>query len=433
MRIKVPILTLMQTTKKKVTSPISNLERFRSSSADNNQNKINNNINKNNNKNNNNNNNNSTAVNLFGTYLNSNPKEKSQPPPIPKPKPKPEPEPEQKTEPKAQLNTETIAKPKTLSSRTKSDDESYGLSVDEMMNPVMSSQSERTLIPLKRKAPPPPAGRLSGKIEFISGEMGSGRGNDQIGTLVLLPSRIGHGWIYAKSGMYQVKLEETSHWGPDDDKNEKANSKGKGKDTKNKRVKEGGACLFDSDDGKFGRNIRGINRLSEQALLACLNEERTATLYNALYYITQTKFDDHNSLQNEFVNFDKYEVADLVDRSEHAVNAFVNSEGGTIFIGIDKEKDIKGVKLSKVELDNFRERLEGRVTQFQPQSQNLVSKLNIGFVPVVQADGTFIDNLVVIKISIEGPHLNSKGEPIVFRTAQGELWMKKIGYIVKSV
>ncbi|ETO24281.1 hypothetical protein RFI_12876 [Reticulomyxa filosa] len=283
---------------------------------------------------------------------------------------------------------------------------SYGLSVTDMMNPAASSQSERTLIPIKTK-PPPPKERYSGKygknIELISGEIGSGRCTDQVGTLVLLPSRLGNGWIYAKSGMYQLTIDEKL------DREEKQESTNplirNRQDKKNgQKIKEGSPCLFDSNDGKFAKNIRPINRVLEETLAECLNEDKTMTLYDASYFVFETKFDDKsNSLQNELMAFDKYEVSDLVERSEHAINAFVNGDGGTIFIGIDKEKNIKGVKLTKVEVDNFKERLEGRVAQFQPQTQNLGSKLVIGFIPVVQLDGTFLENLVIIKITIPGP------------------------------
>ncbi|ETO12811.1 hypothetical protein RFI_24566 [Reticulomyxa filosa] len=183
----------------------------------------------------------------------------------------------------------------------------YGLSVEEMINPTVSMQRSRTLVPLARKSPPAPTTKYKGKygkkIEFVSGEFGSGRSNDQVGTLALLPSRLGNGWIYCKLGMYQVTLEESARWNVED---EKETLHGKGK------LKEGGPCLFDSNDGKFAVNVRPINRLLDEMLIQCMNAERTMTLYNASFYVLQTQFDDQNRpLQNELISFDKFELSEF--------------------------------------------------------------------------------------------------------------------------
>ena len=88
--------------------------------------------------------------------------------------------------------------------------------------------------------------------------------------------------------------------------------------------------------------------------------------------------------------------------SEATLNAFVNTQGGTLYIGIGKDYVVKGVKLSKSELDNIQRKLEAQVAGFTPKA-DLVSKLSIGFIPVVRTDGTFVDNTNVIRCTLPQP------------------------------
>ena len=92
----------------------------------------------------------------------------------------------------------------------------------------------------------------------------------------------------------------------------------------------------------------------------------------------------------------------ILNVSEATLNAFVNTQGGTLYIGIGKDYVVKGVKLSKNEVDNIQKKLESQVASFTPKA-DLVSKLSIGFIPVVRDDGTFVDNTTVIRCTLPGP------------------------------
>eukprot|EP01105_Mastigella_eilhardi_P024126 TRINITY_DN6226_c0_g1_i1.p1 TRINITY_DN6226_c0_g1~~TRINITY_DN6226_c0_g1_i1.p1 ORF type:complete len:727 (-),score=155.98 TRINITY_DN6226_c0_g1_i1:73-2187(-) len=96
------------------------------------------------------------------------------------------------------------------------------------------------------------------------------------------------------------------------------------------------------------------------------------------------------------------------------INAFLNSEGGTIYFGVENDGCVSGVSLDRAERDACRLKLDNSLLVFQPQVDP--DMWSMRFVPVVPPTGVQpVPDLFVIEITVR----RGKG-PIYFTNSQGK-------------
>ena len=84
--------------------------------------------------------------------------------------------------------------------------------------------------------------------------------------------------------------------------------------------------------------------------------------------------------------------------------AFLNSEGGRIYIGIDEEKQVFGIQLNNKQKDIVNGILYNILKDLQPSVRN--AEIKIYFIPIKNNNDEFIENLYVIKIIVPQGNVN---------------------------
>ena len=84
--------------------------------------------------------------------------------------------------------------------------------------------------------------------------------------------------------------------------------------------------------------------------------------------------------------------------------AFLNSEGGRIYIGIDEEKQVFGIQLNNKQKDIVNGILYNILKDLQPSVRN--AEIKIYFIPIKNNNDEFIENLYVIKIIVPQGNIN---------------------------
>ena len=112
-----------------------------------------------------------------------------------------------------------------------------------------------------------------------------------------------------------------------------------------------------------------------------------------------------NHVKNAKTNKDEY----ILEESNKKILisiicAFLNSEGGRIYIGINKEKQVFGIQLNNKQKDIVNGILYNMLRDLQPSVRN--SEIKIYFIPIKNNNGEFIENLYVIKIIVPQGNIN---------------------------
>ncbi|KAG8143247.1 hypothetical protein E2320_000507 [Naja naja] len=104
--------------------------------------------------------------------------------------------------------------------------------------------------------------------------------------------------------------------------------------------------------------------------------------------------------------------------------AFLNSEGGSLFVGVEDNGLVRGVKCDHKEEDRIRLLTDSLLKTFKPQV--FPTAYTLSFVPVVKAEDTGIF-LKVIRLSVHPPKPHA--EPLLYETDQGEVYLRRDGSI----
>lgn len=109
--------------------------------------------------------------------------------------------------------------------------------------------------------------------------------------------------------------------------------------------------------------------------------------------------------------------SEIVDFAKENINAFVNSEGGTLYIGIEDNGQVSGVSLNREERDDIQRRISQTIKNFYPPLE--ASAYKIDLLPIYSNTRETLFEKFVIKIKV------TQGQEAVY-------WMsanKTIAYI----
>ncbi|KAM6428756.1 schlafen-like protein 1 [Liasis olivaceus] len=106
------------------------------------------------------------------------------------------------------------------------------------------------------------------------------------------------------------------------------------------------------------------------------------------------------------------------------VCAFLNSEGGSLFVGVEDNGLVRGVKCNHKEEDRIRLLTDSLLKGFKPQV--FPTAYTLSFIPVIKAEDTGIF-LKVIRLSVHPPKLHA--EPLLYETDQGEVYLRRDGSV----
>ncbi|XP_057559469.1 schlafen-like protein 1 [Hippopotamus amphibius kiboko] len=106
------------------------------------------------------------------------------------------------------------------------------------------------------------------------------------------------------------------------------------------------------------------------------------------------------------------------------VCAFLNSEGGSLLVGVEDSGLVQGIRCSHHDEDRVRLLVDSILQGFKPQVFPDAYKLT--FIPVVSASATNTP-LKVIRLSVHAP--KAQAEPQLYETDQGEVFLRRDGSI----
>ncbi|NXG33083.1 SLNL1 protein, partial [Dromaius novaehollandiae] len=120
----------------------------------------------------------------------------------------------------------------------------------------------------------------------------------------------------------------------------------------------------------------------------------------------------------------EYLMGTLKHHIRKYVCAFLNSEGGSLFVGVEDTGFVHGVHCGHREEDRIRLLVDSILKGFKPQV--FPNTYALTFIPVVKAGdpGTC---LKVIRLSVQAP--GPQGELLLYETDQGEVYLRRDGSI----
>ncbi|KAL8220282.1 UNVERIFIED_CONTAM: hypothetical protein K2H54_042698 [Gekko kuhli] len=106
------------------------------------------------------------------------------------------------------------------------------------------------------------------------------------------------------------------------------------------------------------------------------------------------------------------------------VCAFLNSEGGSLLVGVEDNGLVLGVRCDHRDEDRVRLLIDSVLKGFKPQV--FPAAYTLSFVPVIKDEDTGIF-LKVIRLTVHPP--KKHGEPLLYETDQGEVYIRRDGSI----
>uniref|UniRef100_H0WVD7 Schlafen like 1 n=1 Tax=Otolemur garnettii TaxID=30611 RepID=H0WVD7_OTOGA len=106
------------------------------------------------------------------------------------------------------------------------------------------------------------------------------------------------------------------------------------------------------------------------------------------------------------------------------VCAFLNSEGGSLLVGIEDSGLVQGIRCSHRDEDRTRLLVDSILQAFKPQV--FPDAYTLTFIPVVSTSATGMP-LKVIRLTVHTP--KAQGEPQLYQTDQGEVFLRREGSI----
>ncbi|XP_074073872.1 schlafen-like protein 1 isoform X2 [Macrotis lagotis] len=105
------------------------------------------------------------------------------------------------------------------------------------------------------------------------------------------------------------------------------------------------------------------------------------------------------------------------------VCAFLNSEGGSLFVGIEDNGLVRGIHCSHREEDRVRVMVDSILQRFKPQV--FPNAYTLTFIPVLKVGGSNNHLLKVIRLTVHRPKPLS--EPLLYETDLGEVFLRRDG------
>jgi len=241
---------------------------------------------------------------------------------------------------------------------------------------------------------------------------------NKTGVFESAPSREAEGWISADSKMFSVSREEYTE--------------------NSEEIAEGFPVQFDVVEN-CAVNIRRITKMDESVVAQCLSNKGATTKKNATFLVEGTVYEFGNDLgRNHCVAIEDFAPNAMAARMEKCVNAFVNTEGGALFIGLgdgqENEWAVRGVARKALDLAALKRAVMDRVGMFEPFSPKLVESITeLRVMPILRKNGEVVEDLVVLKVGVAGPFRDESGEAILFATAEGQKFRKNFNYITNVV
>jgi len=235
------------------------------------------------------------------------------------------------------------------------------------------------------------------------------------GVLEAMPTKEADGWVYNETGMFPVKYSDI-------------------KQLQRNNVFEGSPVIFSSVDKK-AVNIRLLHKVDTNIVKECMTKKMKKTKFDAKYYIHETEFEFEGNLScNAFEMPKDCSPQGIATMSEKIVNAFMNSIGGTLYIGIDKSWNVMGVAANSIDLPGIKQSVTSVVSKFTPKvkSEDL-KKLKFTTTAVLTKEGDLCEDLIVAKIIVPGPFKDDDNEKIIFSTGKGDKFKKNLNYVIKVV
>uniref|UniRef100_A0ACB8FRM0 Uncharacterized protein n=1 Tax=Sphaerodactylus townsendi TaxID=933632 RepID=A0ACB8FRM0_9SAUR len=104
--------------------------------------------------------------------------------------------------------------------------------------------------------------------------------------------------------------------------------------------------------------------------------------------------------------------------------AFLNSEGGSLLVGVEDNGLVLGVRCDHKDEDRARLLIDSVLKGFKPQV--FPAAYTLSFIPVIKAEDTGIF-LKVIRLTVHPPKQHA--EPLLYETDQGEVYIRRDGSI----
>uniref|UniRef100_A0A671EB09 Schlafen like 1 n=1 Tax=Rhinolophus ferrumequinum TaxID=59479 RepID=A0A671EB09_RHIFE len=108
------------------------------------------------------------------------------------------------------------------------------------------------------------------------------------------------------------------------------------------------------------------------------------------------------------------------------VCAFLNSEGGSLFVGVEDSGLVQGIRCSHRDEDRVRILVDSILQGFRPQV--FPDAYTLTFIPVVSTSAPNTP-LKVIRLSVHGPKDQAQAQPQLYETDQGEVFLRRDGSI----
>merc|ERR1712228_787967 len=182
---------------------------------------------------------------------------------------------------------------------------------------------------------------------------------------------------------------------------------------------EGTPVVFQSIDKKVS-DIRLLKKLDENCVKLCLTK-KGKTKYDA-------QFEFNGNLSTNAFELPKdCSPKEIGKMSEKIINAFLNTDGGVLYLGIDKTWNVKGINAKNINMQQIEKEVVGIVNTFKPKlKESDLKKLKFSTVAILTNDGTLKDDVLVIKVIVPGPLKNANGDNIVHVTAKGDKFKKNL-------
>jgi len=268
--------------------------------------------------------------------------------------------------------------------------------------------------------------KLSSKAKTKASRQNSSNANlqfstlrNKIGVLESAPTHDADGWISADAKMFSVTRSEFAQC--------------------DGAVSEGFPVQFDvvEDDAV---NLRRISKMDAKSVAQCVSNKGATTTTDAKFMIEGTAYDFGGDLsRNHCVAVDgALEPRAMAARMEQCINAFVNTDGGSLFVGLDcagsKEWAVRGVATKALDLAALKRAVMDRVGMFEPFNPKLVESITeFRVLPILKRSGEVVDGLAVLRVGVAGPFVDESGERMLFATADGQKFRKNFNYITSVV
>ena len=282
--------------------------------------------------------------------------------------------------------------------------------------PEMKSQS-----PPKQASRPPPVPQIAKKKKSKPGLPSAPppkpkKASTKVGVLEVMPTNQENGWVFNAGGMFTVSSKDV-------------------RKLQNSGIFEGAPVMFDAID-KQASNIRLLRKVEENVAIECLTKKKNGkTKHDAKYFIHETEFEFNGNLSTNAFEMPKdCSAKSIAGLSENIINAFMNTDGGILYIGIDSSWNVKGVATDSINLQEIKKLVTNIVGRFDPRLDNSdLKKIKFSTKAILTKDGSLKEDILVLKITVPGPFKDDNNDKIIFATANGEKYKKNLNYIMKVV